>query len=159
MVKTIDDSLTDTLVVSMSDPPAERIYRAMREQHLREMAARGGVAVALHGDHRDEFPPFPTTPSTRQRVVAYVNHGRWVWDCPTPRCGGAQVTSPKDPRAFCVECFNAGDGWWPVDWPDERTTIERILNKRPAATQQNWWPTETMQQLEAENIQLGIGDT
>lgn len=83
-------------------------------------------------------------------VEAYVNHGRWVVECPD--CAGAQLASLSDPRFMCNCCGNAGVGgaWRPVIWPKARQGIEDLLEVRPPENQ-NWRPGETAKQLRAEN--------
>jgi hypothetical protein len=102
-------------------------------------------------------PRFPTHASLDRTVVAFVNHGRWLWECPI--CHAAQVCSATDHRAFCIDCFNGGDGWWPIVWPDEPTlrAAVTLLVRRPDKTLRNWHPAvESVQQLQAENVRHGL---
>jgi len=102
-----------------------------------------------------------STPKREARgsVVARIDHGRWVVDCPARRCCAAQVAAETDPRFFCHQCFNAGyDGaWLPVVWPDvgTRTEIETLLLLRPEPEQRNWRPGETVEMVRAENVEHG----
>lgn len=86
------------------------------------------------------------------RVAAYVNHARWVCDCPAPGCGNAQLVATSDPRFYCAECRNAA---WrgaahEVTLPRFAEDVERLLNIRPTS-KQNWHPSETIIDLEQEN--------
>jgi hypothetical protein len=122
---------------------AERVERG--SQHLASWAATARLR---------SLPTYPTGSSGRT-VEAFVNHGRWMWRCPT--CPAAQVASLADPRAFCVECFNDGDGYHDVVFPDDRTRLqlETLLGRRPNRNR-NWTPEETVEQLQLENLALGL---
>lgn len=96
----------------------------------------------------------------KESVPVLVNHGRWIVECPTPGCGGAQATSPEDPRFLCTYCANIGTGgkWIRVVWPRDPEAIEELLVDRPANAQ-NWRPGESAELLRAENLEHGIGRT
>lgn len=132
-------------------PAAEWTYRAVLEQSF----ARGPQFVlAWLGKAGVNRPPaFPRGMSLEHSVDAYVNHGRWLWDC--PRCNAAQVASDTDLRAFCTDCFNGGDGYYAVRYPAARAAIETLLDRRPE-TARHWTPGETVEQLQAENIAHGF---
>ena len=93
--------------------------------------------------------------SPKAIVYASVNHSRWIVECPTAGCGGAQVASETDPRFLCHLCQNAAAGgkWLHVVWPgiEERAEIERVLLARELDNR-NWRPGETIDFLKAENI-------
>jgi len=93
---------------------------------------------------------------TRGRLLAHVNHGRWVVHCPTPGCGGAELAR-EDGLFFCCECRNAevGGDYRTVAFPGEREEIERVLKLRPAPATRNWQPGETLDDLKAENLAHG----
>jgi hypothetical protein len=88
-------------------------------------------------------------------VLAYVNHGRWVAQC---ECMNAQLVTEADPRFYCVECFNVAFAgrWRTVTFPAEVPAIEVVLQERPERRRQNWEPGETVELLEAENIEHGL---
>ena len=90
------------------------------------------------------------------KAVAYVNHGRWVADCPD-RCGGAMLLDPNLPY-MCGECFNIiiGGKWRLIQWPTDRLEIEMVLDKRPFSINRNWWPVETVDDLKRENRDHGV---
>lgn len=88
-------------------------------------------------------------------IAAYVNHGRWVVECPD--CAGAQMACPDDRRFMCNNCANALNGgfWRLVAWPKDRDKIEALLRPRPIENQ-HWRPGETVVDLKAENKLMGV---
>lgn len=92
-------------------------------------------------------------------IFAYVNHGRWVAEC--PHCYSALIVTPDEPF-FCAECFNAGSGGalFEVVFPDEKPEIEALLLLRPLIKglpiTRNWLLGETLDMLRAENIVNGV---
>ncbi len=94
------------------------------------------------------------TAPTSEVVYAYVNHGRWVVDCPW--CSGAEFAF-EEGAFFCESCRNAGAGGKPIRalFPATRQAIERALDGRPVQNR-NWRPGESLQQLRAENIEHGL---
>jgi hypothetical protein len=86
------------------------------------------------------------------KVVARVNHGRWIVDCPF--CTGAQLASPTDRRFLCADCGNVNiDGKWiTVTWPSDAETIEATLAVRPRENR-NWRPDESIADLRRENVE------
>lgn len=142
-------------------PPAEWIYWSFRRglleaadparhlgAYLREVQDRTSLRF-------DRLPDFPAARSLAAHVDARVDWGRWVWDCPTPGCGEAQIASDTDHRGFCVGCFNGGDGWWPVVFPAPRRQIEELLGRRPLAAR-NWRTGETLLSVQVENLAHGV---
>jgi hypothetical protein len=117
------------------------------------------VRAVLHQrrmlNHLAPEPPAPDAVHDGAEAVAYVNHGRWVADCPASTCTGAELVDPDEPRFYCLSCYNAAfDGrWLPVRFPPEpeRKAIERALLDRPRARNRNWFPGETVEQLEEEH--------
>lgn len=80
-------------------------------------------------------------------LVAYVNWGRWVIDC---RCGSGAAVELRKREAYCFEC---GGIHRDVQLPpaDILTQIESVLERRTHLSAQNWSPTETVDDLRAEN--------
>lgn len=78
--------------------------------------------------------------------VAYINHGRWLVDCP---CGNGPNVSPVDASPEAV-CFACGTVWTNVLVPVEHVEIERVLSERKFAVNQNWRPGENVEDLVAE---------
>lgn len=85
-------------------------------------------------------------------AIAYVNHSRWVADCPTDGCGGA-VTLLRMAPFLCGNCLNVeiGHRYRPVVWPLEEAAIEDALFGRLLPEHVNWRPGETVDELLAEN--------
>lgn len=89
-------------------------------------------------------------------VAVFVNHGRWIVQCPT--CRSAQIAAKSDRRFFCIECDNIVDDkqWLTVDWPADPDAIEAELGKRPDPNTQGWHPGETVEDLARENTEHGV---
>lgn len=94
--------------------------------------------------------------SATVHASAYVNHGRWLVDCPFG-CGSAQYASRDDRRFWCTECDNSGTGEWvAVDWPDDVASIDDALSVRSDRRTANWEPAETIDELKAQNVAAAI---
>lgn len=127
-------------------------YRAFIAFHLMERNWDDALrALAL--------PPLPPQPEIFQIAKPYVNHGRWVADCPDPDCAGCEVVEPTDPVFMCLSCGNLhtqqGNRVWllTVDFPVHNImqAATRALLKRPRIFR-NWAPeTESVQDLLEEN--------
>lgn len=81
-------------------------------------------------------------------VEAYVNHGRWVADCP---CGGAELVS-SGVDMICGSCGMTS----PVKFPKQadQDRINGLLEKRPSPNQN--WRVEDLAGLVGENIAAGL---
>lgn len=93
----------------------------------------------------------PPDSQASTQVDAYINHSRWVVECPEG-CGYAVIVDPAEPIFLCAIC---GSGWHEVSFPEQREEIESTLLVRPEAKLRNW-STETVQQLKEENITNGL---
>lgn len=91
--------------------------------HANEVRAREGLAPLELVDDRDVH-----------EVHAYVNHSRWVADCPT--CGAGMITWPDHPLACCLGCFHIAR----VRHPSKARIgeVEPILLERPDPHTRNW---------------------
>ncbi|MEU8683134.1 hypothetical protein [Streptomyces sp. NPDC048611] len=69
------------------------------------------------------------------RARAYINHGRWVADCPTG-CGSARKLEAGDFALPCSECKAISE----VEWPADPDAIWSALLKRPFPKNRNWYP-------------------
>lgn len=102
-------------------------------------------------------PPAATAPASK-KVTAYINHGRWVVECPD--CRSAQAGSPADPRFFCIECRNGwvAGRWLKVEYPagPRRADIEEALLRRPMSRNRNWYPHESVGDLRKQNVANGV---
>lgn len=107
---------------------------------------------------------------------AYMNHGRWVADCPREHCSYAFELEPGQDRYLCrtnprrpgaapkgcgVEAF--------IEWPADATEIQQALDRRPVEATRNWFPRDhelairnglphgqSVADLLAENEQHGV---
>ncbi len=122
--------------------------RALVAQVLRLRASMGVASGPME-------PPPPDRVAPDVKVTAYVNHGRWVADCPDRLCGGAELVDPDEPMFFCLSCYNAhaGMAWIPVQFPDEteRHAIETALLARERTQNRNWLPGESVDDLQEEH--------
>lgn len=69
------------------------------------------------------------------RARAYVNHGRWIADCPA-ECGSALALQPHDTTYHCRECKTLSA----IEWPKDPDGIWEALMRRPFARNRNWFP-------------------
>lgn len=71
---------------------------------------------------------------------AYVNHGRWIANCPRKYCANAIALKPKETTFHC-----SGPGGCkmvaPVEWPSDAEEIWNVLMERPVPTTRNWFPS------------------
>jgi len=113
-------------------------------------AARG--AEWIHHQLRSSTAPLSAATDPEATVPAYVNHGRWVVDCPD--CRNAQLACATDHRFMCNECGNIAVGhlWRPVEWPADSVRIANLLESRPRQYQ-NWNPDEDVRLLAIENLE------
>lgn len=70
------------------------------------------------------------------KAIAYVNHGRWVADCPLNDGGARRLKPGLD--FFCIECGNT----FAVEWPDKKTMddVTASLGGIPGVANQNFDP-------------------
>lgn len=127
------------------------------KEYEEETPATAWIKTKLHR----KMAPMPKAEIDEDVTVeTYVNHGRWVVECPF--CPSAQLAFDEERRFYCTECFNAEveHRWVTVVWPDEETraAIEEALSKRPEPATRNWYTYETPQMLRAENRAHGIVD-
>ena len=81
--------------------------------------------------------------------LAYLNHGRWVVDCPDPDCAGAELAQ----QVFvCSNCKRMAE----VVWPGDKMLIDAATAVRPVPQTRNWTPAETVSDLQQENIMYGV---
>lgn len=128
--------------------------------HITETARKAGP-----GDRADKpaewiaplwpgYKGMPVGLDRKRKVYAYVNHSRWVADCPL--CNGAELVSPNDPRFFCGSCGNDGGTFFTVVFPKDKAAIEAELLKRSDLRSRNWNITESVKKLQAENKERGV---
>ena len=100
--------------------------------------------------------------SVQGELRAYINHGRWMVECPLQGCEHAVIASMEEPVFFCSACGNVGnDGHsFGVVFPRWWRALERELIKRPipmgktrmSASTRNWRPGESLNDIKRENI-------
>jgi hypothetical protein len=83
-------------------------------------------------------------------LFARIEHGRWIADC---ACGSGVNVQPGWPEARCLGC---GAVYSDVVFPLNRAAIEAVLVKRPGLANRNWWPSESLEDLERENDAHGV---
>lgn len=85
---------------------------------------------------------------TTPPLLAYVNHGYWRVKC---ECGSTEFAW-EEGWFMCRSCYNGGHKhqYRKAVFPENRAEIEALLAVRPLQNR-NWYPGETLAQLEAEN--------
>lgn len=110
----------------------------------------------------------PDISSATGTVQAYINHGRWIAECPSG-CGHAVIATVSTPYFLCTNCgprTNEGQ-WFHIVFPDDRQGVETELLKRPETpatppnmpymvNTRNWKPSESVNDLRVENVTRGI---
>ena len=88
------------------------------------------------------------------KAFAYLNHGRWVLDCPHG-CGEAWLLA--DIAEVDFSCTLCG---LPVSGTTENhaTEIDRAVSGR-SMNNRNWYPGETLEMLRLENARHGVDNT
>ena len=100
----------------------------------------------MHQIYQGEDPP-EVPASITTSVDAFVNAGRWLWECVA--CNNATVCEVGQ-SSICVECST--QGWINVTFPSNRAEIEAELLKQPGhrahAPIRQWRPGWDMSVLE-----------
>lgn len=103
-----------------------------------------------------------TNINTVVEVRSRINCGRWIVDCVSAVCNGAECADLENPYFMCCTCWNGefgnpGTKWLEVISPpkEDREEIEKVLLARPIKFR-NWFPGETVQQLIEENKTHGF---
>lgn len=81
---------------------------------------------------------------------AYLNHGRWVADCPVPGCKDALALYPQHPQTgqlsptpvYEQTCVNGHRFRLDAPPDDMRARIEVALAERLSHTRRNWFPKD-----------------
>lgn len=107
-----------------------------QERELKKLTDYDGIPREARPNHQPKW--------------AYVNWGRWVIDCD---CGAGNAVDVTTRMAACLSC---GLVHHAVRLPREHEAIEHALSRRTYAWNQNWNRDETLEQLEAENIEHGL---
>lgn len=116
-----------------------------RWEHVRTLMNESRVRMG--------HPLAPPLRKDRRSVAAYVNHDRWVADCPA--CGGGMEAWPENPEVACIH-----DGLiFGATFPHANTVraAKEALDRRPFMENRNWYPDrETPADLRAENRKHGV---
>jgi hypothetical protein len=87
-----------------------------------------------------------------RELVPYLNHGRWLADC--PECGAGAACWDRNPYTCCLACGHLYSLAWPL--PQLRSEVMRLLAGRPEEAR-NWTPGETVEELKIQNVlMLGV---
>ncbi len=89
-------------------------------------------------------------------VTAYVNHSRWVCDC--PNCNSGILIKDFGERERYFRVFTCGNCKIMTSFimPDNVGKIESVLLSRPIDTNRNWLPGESIEKLWQENYLHGV---
>lgn len=89
-------------------------------------------------------------------ALAYVNHGRWICDCPA--CKTGWLVNPATPSKLydakgrehdACSCGTA----IVVVFPAEKAAIDEALAERKHAVNRNWYPHESVIDLLAQTLE------
>lgn len=96
---------------------------------------------------------------------AYINHGRWIADCPRPYCANAEKLDTRQAMFHCSNCQLQAE----VEWPPNADELWSVLARRPVPQTRNWFPAshdlalrsgtphgQTVIELVDENRQHGV---
>jgi len=76
---------------------------------------------------------------------AYMNHGRWIADCPRNGCRNALALQPGQAQFHCTPC---GCGVFAdVEWPPDFEIIDAVLSVRPIPETRHWAPAGHRQSI------------
>ena len=131
---------------------ADGILARMKADISRQVA--GGAIVPTAAAHVLDVNLGDPADAGRS-VSAFIQHGVWTARC---ECGGCEVVDLDEPLFMCCSCWNRVEGhrWRPIVVPDEREAIEHALLLRPMVENRNWLAGETLDALEAENVEHGV---
>ncbi len=109
-------------------------------------------------------PQRPSEATISGTVLARVDWGRWLADCPNALCAnGAEMVSVQTPVFICASCGSpeSGGKWYAVKFPCNKAAIERELLLRPAVALigdvrvgRGWAPGQSLAALRAEREAL-----
>ena len=130
--------------------------------HHEDWQQEGFVSFISREWDRWQDEHIPSVRKNNGMIKAEINQGRWIVNCPS-ECGDAVISSKKVPYYICSMCGNvSNDGkWYLIQYPKDKMAIENVLLKRPAiipfhAKTRNWFPNETVEDLEKENAERGL---
>lgn len=89
-------------------------------------------------------------------VYAEANWGRWIANCPRPFCTNAMGLERGQELFVCADACDACGQTAAIIWPADPDAIEALLGFRPVRRTQNWLPSETLEDLLAENVEHDV---
>lgn len=100
--------------------------------------------------------------SALDKVEAFIDHGRWIVECPSSVCAWAILAPDVETIFVCASCGTPE--YFRIVFPRSRQSIETELMKRPSripgdpwkADHRNWRPGETLGFLRQENAAHGV---
>lgn len=75
-----------------------------------------------------------------QTVLAYVNHGRWIAECPRQFCNNAVKLTGGETTFRCLIKFEGCGQEATIVWPPNAQEIWDALLLRPVPSTRNWFP-------------------
>ena len=117
-------------------------HKGVRDRQTLLAAAERWRAAQVAGGNDEYDAPLA---SEMQPISAYINEGRWLVDCP---CGNGAPVLPQESAAVCFSCGSVHTN---VSMPADADAIERVLLRRKFRRNQNWFQSETVEQLQEEN--------
>lgn len=129
------------------------------EHLIQGVTSREGYLLAFErhcAEGRRRYPglEWPRLWRSVATVTPIVSGGSWKVSCATHGCGEFPLVKFEwDGLAICFNCGATYEGIQP---PDDRAAIERVLLLRPEPHTRNWLPSESVQDLIAENCDHGI---
>lgn len=88
-----------------------------------------------------------------QEIRPRVNHGAWLFECPTCNSRGTRAASRATPGIDTVVCLICGSEY-PASYPADLDEITRLLMFRPKDNRN--WDGETVAELRRENVGYGF---
>lgn len=73
---------------------------------------------------------------------AFVNHGRWIAECPRDLCSNALALESRQGRFVCDTEPDGCGADAPIEWPPDADEIWKALQRRPVPATRNWFPAE-----------------
>lgn len=87
---------------------------------------------------------------------AYVNHGRWIAECPEQNCHNALKLHGGETTFLCRTDLGGCGKESMIAWPFDAEGIWVALNQRPMPATRNWFPVGHKM---AERFNLPAGQT